>query len=125
MTDRGTRLYWSRPTGGEAQPITTRTAIGPQRPAWMDDRDDLPCKRHPSDWWFAPEEDAGRELVTTRVDAARAAQLCQRRCPKRDACAIYGLRHEGWGIWGGIRLDGLLVASRRQLLARLEGSRAS
>jgi hypothetical protein len=122
MTDRGTRLYWSRPTGGEAQPITTRTIIGPERPAWMDDRPDLPCKRHPAGWWFAPEEtgDGDRTLAATREDADRAADLCRRRCPKQADCAIYGLRHEHWGIWGGIRMDGLHVAVRRQLLAHLE-----
>lgn len=125
MIARGTRRYWQRPQGGEAEPILTRTAVGPERPTWMDDRPDLPCKRHDPNWWFAPEEVNGH-LITTRDDAKRAVELCQRRCPMRVPCAIYGLRHQGWGIWGGIRLDGLHATTRRDLLANLErGRRAS
>ena len=53
--------------------------------------DDLPCRRHRPDLWFAEEP---AELVLAKA-------LC-RRCPARLTCLSGALaRREPWGVWGG------------------------
>lgn len=49
--------------------------------------------RYDSDIWFPDVED--REAVD------RAAQICG-GCPVREPCAEWGIKHENYGIWGGL-----------------------
>ena len=66
--------------------------------------DDLPCRRHPADLWFA-------ELPH---DVERAKALCG-GCPVQAACLAEALRRaEPWGVWGGqLVLQGQVVARKR------------
>lgn len=68
------------------------------------DLDQLPCREHPADLWFAelPED----------VEAAKA--LCG-DCPIREMCLQQALeRGEPWGVWGGqLVLQGVVVPRKR------------
>lgn|SRR5690606_26080588 len=70
----------------------------------MHDLDDLPCRKHPADLWFAelPED----------VELAKA--LCT-DCPIRQQCLAGALeRSEPWGVWGGqLVLQGTVVPRKR------------
>jgi hypothetical protein len=97
------------------------------RPTWVDDPTiDLPCQRpdvapNPErDIWFPvrTEGEGGTD------DLELAASFC-RRCPKQDDCLEFGLANEGFGVWGGIKVDNLKVADRRRLLAEVRKRRGA
>ena len=66
--------------------------------------DDVPCRVHDPDFWFAeaPEE----------LEQAKA--WC-RECPARAACLATALeRREPWGVWGGeIIVRGAILPRKR------------
>nr|WP_254712344.1 WhiB family transcriptional regulator [Serinicoccus kebangsaanensis] len=66
--------------------------------------DDLPCREHPADLWFA-------ELP---ADVEQAKELCG-PCPLREVCLAGALeRREPWGVWGGqLLLQGRVVPRKR------------
>jgi WhiB family transcriptional regulator, redox-sensing transcriptional regulator len=66
--------------------------------------DDLPCRVHNSDLWFAE--------VPAELERAKA--LC-RSCPALASCLSGALqRREPWGVWGGEIFDrGAIVARKR------------
>lgn len=68
------------------------------------DSDQLPCRLHEPDLWFA-EQPAELEL---------AKSFCG-DCPLRQACLSGALeRAEPWGVWGGEILDhGVVIAKKR------------
>lgn len=60
----------------------------------MDERQ-TPCQSFP-DAWFPDILDP-----TLSGMAFQAVQLCQ-QCPIIEQCREYGLKHETFGIWGGL-----------------------
>lgn len=66
--------------------------------------EDLPCRAHEPDLWFAKSP----------ADLERAKQLCG-RCAVSAACLNAALRRrEPWGVWGGEILDqGVIVPAKR------------
>jgi WhiB family redox-sensing transcriptional regulator len=93
-TDRGT-------TGVlELDPVR----IEPLDPLSKNCPDDLPCRVHDFELWFAEAP----------ADLERAKALC-RDCPALRACLLGALeRREPWGVWGGeIFARGAIVARKR------------
>lgn len=58
-------------------------------------QDNATCNddRFDPDIWFPDAEDKNA--------VARAVQICE-GCPVREPCAEWGIRHENYGIWGGL-----------------------
>jgi hypothetical protein len=126
MTHRGTHVYFPSGTAGHLRENRGhRLGDAPPRPVWMEDRTDLPCQQpHPDAAWFSPDKDepAGCEDEATQTarNAARdrAIVLC-RTCPMELDCRDHGLTYHHYGIWGGVRLEGLLWADKQRMLAEL------
>lgn len=80
---------------------TTSAALGSRTGPTLQD---LPCRRHPADLWFAE--------LPHEVELAK--ELCG-RCPIQRACLTEALeRGEPWGVWGGqLVLQGRVVARKR------------
>lgn len=76
----------------------------PGAPTTSPTPDDLPCRQHPADLWFAE--------LPHEVELAK--ELCG-GCPIRSACLAEALRREEpWGVWGGqLVLQGRVVARKR------------
>jgi WhiB family transcriptional regulator, redox-sensing transcriptional regulator len=76
----------------------------PREPLPSECRDDLPCRVHNSELWFAE----------VPADLERAKALC-RTCPALVSCLSGALqRREPWGVWGGeIFQRGVTVARKR------------
>lgn len=123
---RGTRQYPQAGNGskGEVARGGKRSKLLGPRPDWMGSPERR-CEDKPTRWWYAPEEEDGhgkltaKELVAAKADAARATALCD-ACPLELECAEWGLTHERWGIWGGVRLTGLNANTRRDRLNRVQ-----
>ena len=49
------------------------------------------CAGKPGDAWYP----AGKGV--------QAVEICKTRCPVQLECWDYGLKYEGWGIWGGFQ----------------------
>ena len=66
--------------------------------------DDLTCRVHDSELWFAD----------TPADLERAKAFC-RECPALLACLSGAIeRHEPWGVWGGEIFErGVIIARKR------------
>jgi WhiB family redox-sensing transcriptional regulator len=66
--------------------------------------EDLPCRTHDPDLWFAERP----------ADLETAKALC-RDCPAQLACLAGAIsRREPWGVWGGEILDqGVVIARKR------------
>ncbi len=73
-------------------------------PLSKDCPDDLPCRVHDPDLWFADRP----------ADMERAKALCQ-DCPAMRACLAGALsRGEQWGVWGGQIIErGVIIAHKR------------
>ena len=69
-------------------------------------RDEAACRGAPMDWFFP-------EHIDTNEDAIN---LCF-KCPVREDCRDYGMKHEEWGIYGG------MTASERKDMRKKMGSR--
>lgn len=96
MTTSAPRAVHRRPSQeGPAVPGAPTTSPTP---------DDLPCRQHPADLWFAE--------LPHEVELAK--ELCG-GCPIRSACLAEALRREEpWGVWGGqLVLQGRVVARKR------------
>lgn len=67
-------------------------------------RNDLPCREHDPDLWFAEQP--------ARLEVAK--NFCA-VCPARLGCLAGAIaRNEPWGVWGGEIFDrGQIVASKR------------
>jgi hypothetical protein len=60
------------------------------------------CKGHPVEWWFPNLYGLNRaDLVKARANIKMAVQICN-VCEVAKECLEYSLRHEPWGIWGGL-----------------------
>lgn len=81
-----------------------RSEIRSRAPLPGEGRDDLPCRVHNSELWFAE----------VPADLERAKALC-RSCPALVACLSGALlRREPWGVWGGEIFErGTIVARKR------------
>lgn len=68
------------------------------------DSDELPCRQHDADLWFAEKP----------ADLETAKSHC-RECPLRLECLEGALeRAEPWGVWGGEIFDrGVVIARKR------------
>lgn len=68
------------------------------------DSDELPCRQHDADLWFADKP----------ADLEQAKSHC-RDCPLRGECLEGALdRGEPWGVWGGEIFDrGVVIARKR------------
>ena len=68
------------------------------------DSDELPCRQHDADLWFAEKP----------ADLETAKSHC-RECPLRAECLDGALeRGEPWGVWGGEIFDrGVVIARKR------------
>ncbi|MHA3701916.1 WhiB family transcriptional regulator [Jatrophihabitans sp. YIM 134969] len=68
------------------------------------DSDELPCRQHDADLWFAEKP----------ADLETAKSHC-RECPLRAECLEGALdRGEPWGVWGGEIFDrGVVIARKR------------
>jgi WhiB family transcriptional regulator, redox-sensing transcriptional regulator len=66
--------------------------------------DDVPCRVHDPDYWFAESPD----------ELEQAKAWC-RECPARAACLATALeRQEPWGVWGGeIIVRGAILPRKR------------
>jgi|TARA_R110000796_G_scaffold39383_4_gene98277 hypothetical protein len=63
----------------------------------IEDATDIPpCTNFP-DAWF-PEKEGVTEGLSND-----AVKLCKSGCPVINECAIYGIRWENKGIWGGLK----------------------
>lgn len=78
------------------------------------------CKGYPVDWWFPMLSGLKKEqLREMRKNAQQAKMICA-GCKCRQECLEYSLKHEPWGIWGGLseqdraimRLEKKIVLSR-------------
>lgn len=71
----------------------TNTDVAPENGA---------CKGQPVDWWFPMLSGLKKEeLREMRKNAQRAKVICA-GCMQREDCLQYSLKHEPWGIWGGL-----------------------
>jgi WhiB family redox-sensing transcriptional regulator len=93
LTDCMTEVLDSDPIG-----------IEPLDPLSKDCPDDLPCRVHDSELWFAD----------TPAELEQAKALC-RDCPALLACLSGALeRREPWGVWGGEIFErGVIIARKR------------
>jgi len=60
------------------------------------------CRGKPTEWWypefFRTQKAHEKQTVLNVVDHAK--RICF-KCPVREECLDYSLRHEPFGIWGG------------------------
>jgi len=54
-------------------------------------RDDAACKGKPLDWFYPLTNESNEEAMAICDD-----------CPVRQECLDYGVKHEEFGIWGGM-----------------------
>ena len=80
------------------------------------------CRDKPTNWWYGSDLDEDGGYVVTAEQVKRAEELC-RACPFELDCADYGLRNEPFGMWGGIKLNGLTGVQRADRLAGVDRER--
>lgn len=64
--------------------------------------EDGDCKGNPVDWWFPTYYGLQKnELAAVKLNVKKAVEICN-CCKSKVECLEYSLRHEPWGIWGGL-----------------------
>ena len=58
------------------------------------------CRDHPIELWFPPRGDDQFDR-TVQAAQAEAIAIC-RTCPVIAECREHGIRHEDYGVWGGL-----------------------
>ena len=58
------------------------------------------CRNHPIGLWFPPRGD-DRFDRTVQAAQAEAIAICH-TCPVITECREHGIRHEDYGVWGGL-----------------------
>lgn len=60
------------------------------------------CVGHPTEWWFpsASNRSSSEDRKASHLGMVNAVNLCN-ECPQREACLMYSLEWEPYGIWGG------------------------
>ena len=117
-TTNGTRQFWRRPdgSGNGGQPLRARTG-GPTRPDPLPTPDfaggGAPCVAPDIDpEVFFPVGNGG-DLLDAQL--AEAIAYCT-RCPMATECLTWALDSgQQYGIWGGVRLDGLQAKTKAKL----------
>lgn len=69
------------------------------------------CQHHDPNMWFPTDDRFEQENV------ARAKTIC-RSCPVINECAEWGVRHENYGIWGGMTANELDAERKRRGVKR-------
>ena len=74
------------------------------------------CASVGGEFWF-PEREAGKgeipAIIASSQEVAMARSICN-SCPHKNECMQWGLKHEYFGIWGG-----LTEGERRPIRRRL------
>lgn len=60
------------------------------------------CKGFPVDWWFPMFSGLKKEQLREMRKNAKQAQIICAGCKQKQHCLDYSLKHEPWGIWGGL-----------------------
>lgn len=70
------------------------------------------CAQTDPEIFFPEEDEDGKPLARNATSYAEAKAVC-RACDHRDACAVWAIKNESQGFWGG-----LSPAQRRQIRRR-------
>lgn len=99
-------------TSNRANPRPKKLLVEDAPPAVTDWRHLAACRGEDPDLFF-PIGTGGPALL----QAEDAKDICNRRCPVRDACLLWALNHAEFGVYGGMSEDERRALKQRSVRA--------